>query len=271
MAFVSKKSKYCSLLISVICLISVIPTNAFAITVYNDGHKIANNSNYYYAVQDTRYTSDGTLEYFGWKGMKGSYYWKRDGTLGSDWPAHINACFSMKMSDGGWVQVGIMNYKNSTGEYRRYYFENQRNGVGLTQNILTTESIPSPTAVVSYIQRVSTDAEGNGKWELGIDTPSNAFKSIQYWNNRTSGKATAQDEIQRPKDTATSTLPEVWFGTNTTGWNGSTYQLQLLPGNDVWERWDESLTAQGSRAHHYQEYSRYSIGYPYYYFAAYTP
>lgn len=256
-----RESRSVGLLTLLVAFIAVPHSPAAAANWDADGYKFAYNSHFYYSAQDTRVSQ--SQEYFGWTGARGWMRWNADGYLAQVSEAnHSNACVSMKIlgqSPAGWVQGGIWRDRVNG---RRTYAESMRDGY-LYRSYGNALAVPS-----AHYAEVEFTGQYSGYLPIWRVRVANTY--WYYTNRQASGKGTAQVELQQPlpatKDDPPSRMPTVFVGSINSGWSSVEHALYLRTGAGAWHLWNESLIAHTTWAHSYPAVSRYSFGYPYYYF-----
>lgn len=205
----------------------------------------------HYAVQDVRRVDDTSAEYWGWLGVKGCIYWVKNPVLpvGSRFGL---GCISVKTPLGDWLQPGIRMDKDGVP---RYYMEHVVGGE--IESWPTPWGSPGPGTAQTASVAFAGYENDTPMWEARID--GRYFKrGLRYH----SGKPVAQVEISANDGYYGYKAPSVYFGSNSSTYNGTGYALHLLNGSGAWEIWDENITAGRTVAHDTtsQAHMHYSTG-----------
>lgn len=267
------RTRFAIAVVSWLLCSSWVVTPATALTVHGGvAYDTDGPYTWYYAMQATATQDSSSFNaypYYGWDGVRGYAYWKTNGQFNSQ-TVQFSAPLSLATSEHGWYQAGLTQLNNVGGltglwgyiepndpddgdedNYPRYYY-----------------SVTPPTVVYVWVFDDGLNQWGQHVWTVRMDEDEHAAVDRTFADDAGSGQAAAYAEMMQISGaSAPASSPELYFGTNTTGYNGSAYILQLL-GAGGWENWDESLTAGVTSAWDYHNRWHYSVGYPCYYFGA---
>ncbi|MDO8879250.1 MAG: hypothetical protein Q7W44_00355 [Coriobacteriia bacterium] len=118
------------------------------------------------------------------------------------------------------------------------YIEHVQNGLPSTT---FSGAVPIPTSIYAKVEATGYRQQWSGLYEYYVYN--HGMEAVRYLPNQT-GCAQAYSEAKN--DGGYNVLATTFFGTNTSGYNGSGYALNLKNMYHNWYLWNTSLPAEGT-------------------------